>query len=40
MEEKLAKDINECDDCPLYHYDCKGWGISAGEEAIEPHCCS
>lgn len=38
---KLAKDITECDECPLYKYDCPGgWTSGGGGQPIEPPCCS
>lgn len=40
-EEKLASEITECEDCPLYKNDCPGgWTSGAGGTPIEPPCCS
>ena len=37
----LAKDIDDCSNCPLYKHDCKGGWTSGGNgEPIEPPCCS
>ena len=41
MNEKLAKEIKSCEDCPLYQNDCKGsWSSSAYGIPIEPPCCN
>jgi hypothetical protein len=41
MEKKLAKDINDCVECPLYKKDCKGGWTSDGKGApVEPPCMS
>jgi hypothetical protein len=41
MEKKLAKDINDCVECPLYKKDCKGGRTSDGKGApVEPPCMS
>jgi hypothetical protein len=38
---KLAKDITECEECPLYKHDCPGgWTSGGGGQPIEPPCCS
>jgi hypothetical protein len=37
----LAKDIDDCSNCPLYEYDCSGgWTSGGGGTPIEPPCCS
>jgi len=37
----LAKDIDDCSNCPLYKHDCPGgWTSGGGGEPIEPPCCS
>lgn len=37
----LAKNINDCSDCPLYKNDCPGgWSSGSGGTPIEPPCCS
>lgn len=39
MEEKLAKDIHDCANCPLYKKDCPGdWKCGTGGTPIEPPC--
>jgi len=39
MDGKYAKDIKDCDDCPLLYNDCKGGWISDGSGMpIEPPC--
>jgi hypothetical protein len=41
MDEIRAKDIHDCDECPLYEHDCKGGFTSDGNgNPIEPPCCS
>ena len=40
MDEKLAKDINSCDVCPIYKKDCKGTVGTSGGNYFEPPCCS
>jgi hypothetical protein len=41
MDEKYAKDINDCDECPLINYYCKGGAISDGSGMpLEPPCTS
>lgn len=36
-----AKNINDCDECPLYKNDCVGgWNSDGGGLPIEPPCCS
>jgi hypothetical protein len=41
MEEKLAKDIHDCDECPLYKKDCiGGWTSDGCGNPIEPPCTS
>lgn len=41
METIKAKDIHDCDDCPLYKDDCSGgWTSGCGGTPIEPPCCS
>ena len=44
MEEDnivLAKDIEDCDSCPLKDHDCPGGWTSGGSgQPIEPPCCS
>lgn len=36
-----AKDITDCDNCPLYNNDCLGgWTSGGGGIPIEPPCCS
>ena len=40
-EIKLAKDIDDCSNCPLYQNDCAGgWTSGGGGTPIEPPCCS
>jgi hypothetical protein len=39
MDEKLAKDIYDCDECPLHENDCKGV-IGTPNGYIEPPCTS
>ena len=40
-EEKLAKDITCCEECPLYKKDCPGgWTSNGSGNPIEPPCCS
>ena len=37
----MARDITDCDECPLYENDCPGgWASGAGGVPIEPPCCS
>jgi hypothetical protein len=37
----LAKDIDDCSNCPLYEHDCSGgWTSGGGGIPIEPPCCS
>lgn len=37
----LAKDIDDCSNCPLYKNDCSGgWTSGGGGNPIEPPCCS
>lgn len=39
--EIFAKDIEDCDGCPLLDNDCVGgWTSGGGGEPIEPPCCS
>jgi hypothetical protein len=39
MDEKLAKDIHSCEDCPLFNKDCSGgWGSDGIGTPIEPPC--
>ena len=42
MEEYvLAKDINSCEECPLYKSECPGgWTSDPGGTPIEPPCCN
>lgn len=36
-----AKDIHDCEDCPLYDNECPGgWTSGAGGTPIEPPCCN
>ena len=36
---KYSKDINDCDECPLFMNDCRGGFTSDGSgEPIEPPC--
>ena len=36
-----AKDIHDCEDCPLLDDDCPGgWTSGTGGTPIEPPCCS
>lgn len=39
-EIKLAKDIDDCSNCPLYQHDCTGGWTSGNGEPVEPPCCS
>ena len=40
-ETKLAKDIDDCSNCPLYKNDCSGgWTSGGGGIPIEPPCTS
>ena len=35
-----AKDIHDCNECPLYENECSGgWTSGAGGTPIEPPCC-
>ena len=39
FESVLAKDITDCEECPLFKYDCVGgWTSSGGGTPIEPPC--
>jgi len=39
MTEKLAKEIKDCDDCPLHKYDCCGhWKSDGNGNPIEAPC--
>lgn len=41
MDEKYAKDICDCSDCPLLNNDCPGgWTSGNGGYPIEPPCTS
>jgi hypothetical protein len=41
MDEVYAKDIHDCDECPLYEHGCTGGLTSDGNgRTIEPPCCS
>ena len=41
MDEIRAKDIHDCDGCPLFEHDCSGGMASDGNgNPIEPPCCS
>lgn len=40
MEKVLAKDIKECEDCPLYEHDCPGGATGTPNGYREPPCCS
>lgn len=42
MDEGIvyAKDIHDCDDCPLKDKDCHGIRPNAGGMPIDPPCCS
>lgn len=36
-----AKDIHDCDECPLYENECSGgWTSGAGGTPVEPPCCN
>lgn len=38
---KLAKEIDDCENCPLFHEDCAGgWTSSPAGTPIEPPCCN
>ena len=39
-EMKLAREIEDCDDCPLYGNDCPGGWTGGPNGPIEPPCCS
>lgn len=37
----LAKDISDCNSCPLYRVDCVGgWTSDGSGNPVEPPCCS
>ena len=37
----MAKDIDDCESCPLYKHDCiGGWTSNGNGTPIEPPCCS
>lgn len=39
--EVFAKDIHDCNDCPIYKEECSGgWTSDGGGQPIEPPCCS
>lgn len=40
MEEKYAKDITGCDDCPIYKKDCSGGCVGRPNGYTEPPCAS
>jgi hypothetical protein len=41
MVEKLAKDVDSCETCPLYNKDCIGeWTSDGGGNPVEPPCTS
>lgn len=39
-ELKIASEIEDCDDCPLYKKDCPGGWTGGPNGPIEPPCCS
>ena len=39
-EEKIAREIEDCDGCPLYGNDCPGGWTGGPNGPIEPPCCS
>ena len=39
-ELKIASEIEDCDDCPLYKMDCPGGWTGGPNGPIEPPCCS
>lgn len=41
MNKICAKDIHDCDECPLLQHDCSGgWTSDGGGRPIEPPCTS
>ena len=38
-ELKIASEIEDCDDCPLYGNDCPGGWTGGPNVPIEPPCC-
>ena len=39
-DNKLAKEIGSCDDCPIYGKDCKGTVATCNGVYLEPPCTS
>lgn len=41
IKKIFAKDIGDCDECPIFCNDCKGsWSSDSNGQPIEPPCCS